>query len=371
MSGPIAAVLAVTPELYHRELPVAQAAADQLARLLASAPVTLIPALDRAFRDGGLHRRLGRAFVDVTPPQVARLERLERSHAAAYGISSLVRSGHAREAALVGLRGRREPLAVAFLINRLGDYVTTVADAAWAGLEDRLVPAHAGPFVAALPLIERMAAWLRATEARQRRLRQFLRGDDPRIVAALWSGARGADPEVAWAAARALRDRGGGPTELLAVYEAALRFRAPQVRIWAARAVVDRRQTPTEVLAALAPRLLGDRLPAIRVVGVHAAALRGDLEALRAAAFDGNGEVRHHARVHLARLAAPLDYRGLALAALARVDLPREQAIGALATLSDFGRAEDRAALARHAADPRPRVAREAARTLALLERLA
>ncbi|MEZ4454358.1 MAG: hypothetical protein R3B09_33205 [Nannocystaceae bacterium] len=368
--GPIAAVLEAAPDLYHRELRPAQRAADEVARILEAAPITLIPALDRAFRDGGLHRRLGRTFVDVAPAQVARLDRLERSQTAAYGISSLVRSGHAREAAIAGLRERRDPLALAFLVNRLGDYVGSIGDQAWAVLEDRLTPGLAIHLVAALPLIERMSGLVRATEARQRRLLQFLRGEDPRIVAALWVGARGADPEVAWAAARALRDRGGGPDELLAVYEAALRSRAPQLRIWAARSAADRRLTPTSVLEALTPRLVADRLPAIRVVGVHAAAARGDLEALRRAAFDGNGEVRHHARVHLARRSAPLDYRRLALATLARDGLRRDQAIGALATLSDFGRGEDRPAIERYAADPRPSVAREAARTLSLLDRL-
>lgn len=366
----MAAIVAEVEALFGRDVGVAQRAAERVARVLERAPITAVVGLDRALRDGGLHRRLGRDFVEVRAYQVARLDRLERGQTAALGVASLVRDGHAREAAVERLAGRRERLAVAFLINRVGDYVGAVGARAWAALEDLLVPASASHVVAALPLIERMRGLARAGDARERRLLAFFESRDPRVVAALWEGVRGGEPAVARGAARLLLARHPGEAETQALYEAALGSKALPLRVWAARAVADRRATPAAVAAAIAPRLAEDGAKAVRVCGVAAAARLGDLVALRRAAFDRNGEVRHQARVQLASLGAALDYRGLALATLAGAGVRRDEAIGALATLSDFGRGEDRAAIARFVGDPRPSVAREAARTLAIVDRI-
>ncbi|PCC66892.1 hypothetical protein SAMN02745121_00378 [Nannocystis exedens] len=116
--------------------------------------------------------------------------------------------------------------------------------------------------------------------------------------------------------------------------------------------------------------LAADRNPAVRVAGVRGFAARGDREALVRATFDPHGLVRHHARILLADTFGAIDYRGRALAALAETGATRPALVGALATLSEFGRRPDRPAVAALVADPRPSVAREARRTLKLLERL-
>ncbi|MCB9567405.1 MAG: hypothetical protein H6710_09395 [Myxococcales bacterium] len=174
-SDAVATVIERAPELFLREAAPAQRAAVAVERILRASRLALIPALDRALRDGGLHRRLGRSFLEVTPSQVARLDRLpEGPRCAALGIASLLRSGHVREAAVDGLAPLRgDPLAAALLINRLNDYVGVVADRAWAALEDRLHASLAGVMVQALPLVERMGAWVRAGELRRGRLRAF------------------------------------------------------------------------------------------------------------------------------------------------------------------------------------------------------
>jgi hypothetical protein len=80
--------------------------------------------------------------------------------------------------------------------------------------------------------------------------------------------------------------------------------------------------------------------------------------------------VRYRARAVLADRFEPLDYRGIALATLASTEPARQALIAALATLSDFGRAEDIPAVAAYVEDPRSTVAREARRTLEGLQRI-
>lgn len=75
-SHPIAAILTRTPELFDREIGVARHAAAAIDERLRAAPVGLSSALDRAFRDRNLHRRLGLNFITLVPAQLARLEAL-------------------------------------------------------------------------------------------------------------------------------------------------------------------------------------------------------------------------------------------------------------------------------------------------------
>lgn len=348
----------------------AQDAANRVAALLRAAPIGSVPALDRAFRDARLHARLGLSFLDLTVSQVARLARLESARSEALGVASLVRDGRAREAAVVCLGVQVDLLATAFLINRLNDYVPAIARAAWVALEPRLTPRHAATVVACLPLIARMSGWIRAGALQYQRLRDLLGSSDPRWVAALWAGARSADGEVRRAACGLLGQLHAGTAAMQGVIEAALSSRDLQTRRLGAFLAADPRQTPVEVLRAVAPALIRDPAPGIRRTGVLACAAAGERAALERLAFDRQGEVRHHARVALAERFTPLDYRGLALATLTRPDAARSDLLAALATLSDFGRSEDIPKVAAFVGDPRPSLAREARRTLLLLEKI-
>ncbi len=348
----------------------AQDAASGVAAVLRAAPIRIVPALDRAFRDAHLHARLGLPFLDLTVPQVGRLARLESARSEALGVASLVRDGRAREAAVRCLGAQVDLLATAFLINRLNDYVQAIARAAWAALEPRLTPLHAASIVACLPLIERMSVWIRAGSPEYQRLHDLIRSPDPRCVAALWGGARSGDGEVRRAACVLLAKVHAGTAAIQGVIEAALASRDLQTRRLGAQVAADPRRTPIEALRALAPALIRDPAPAIRRTGVHACAAAGDRAALERLAFDRQGEVRHLARVALAERFTPLDYRGQALATLVRPDAERDDLLAALATLSDFGRRADIPRVAAFVSDPRPSLAREARRTLALLEKI-
>jgi hypothetical protein len=366
----IAAILAATPDLFDRHEGVARHAAQTIDPILRAAPASLSSALDRAFRDARLHRQLGLNFIDVEPVQLARLERLGPLRCAALAIGSMVRSGHVRQAAVHHLCASDDPLALPFLLNRLNDYVGTIASLAWTGIERRLRPEHAPLFVHSLPLLDRMTTWVRAGSVQRERLRQLLLLPHPTCRQALWDGLHARDSEVCRHSAALLAVIHRGQPELQQVLAAALTARDPRTRRWAARLAIDEQFTPREVLLALTPQLERDRSPAIRAAGLHGRTLQRHRDGIVRATFDTHASVRYRARVVLAELFEPLDYRSIALATLAAADAPREALLAALATLTDFGRVDDIPGVAAYTHDARPTVAREARRTLAALQRI-
>ncbi|MFZ6179524.1 hypothetical protein [Nannocystis pusilla] len=365
---PVARVLLRAADLLHRSSTRVQEAAADLDHILAGQSITFVPALDRAFRDAGLHHDLGLAFLDLRAPDLERIDRLGAATSGALGVASLVRDGRAREAAVVRLAPRVDRLATAFLINRLNDYVGPVGGLAWAGLQPRLTARHAALVVGCLPLVDRMSEWVRAGVDQRRALQQLVRS--PAARPALWDSLRDRDLALMRAAARILVSLHRGQPEIRDVLAAALGRRDQQLRIWAAQLAFDPAVTPSSVLQELAPKLSADRNPAVRVAGVRGFAARDDRDALVRATFDPHGLVRHHARILLAGKFGAIDYRGRALAVLAEPDAGRPDLVGALANLSEFGRRPDIPTVAAFVADARPSVAREAQRTLELLERL-
>lgn len=361
---PVGRVLLAMHALLGRE---AEAAATEIDAILRRSPVRLVPALDRALRDEGTHSALGIRFIELRPEQVERLARFEGRASALLGVASLVRDGHARQAAVQGLADRYDRLATAFLVNRINDYVKPVVELAWAALERRQLPQFAGLLVASLPLIDRMREWTRAGLAGQERLRGFLRSPHPAVREAVWAGLTATDREVVMGAVRVLAEVHRGQPEMERVLAAALAVRDPQMRRWAAVAAGTEEWTPPAVFHALAPRLAVDRTPAIRLIGLRGVAETGDRAAIERATLDTNAEVRHQARVLLATKFSPLDYRAAARAMLAEEGAERSRVIAALALLSEFGRAEDRELVLRFVGDPRASVAREGRRTLSRL----
>ncbi|MDC0719823.1 hypothetical protein [Nannocystis bainbridge] len=364
---PVARILLRAVDLVHRRPATVRSAAADIEAILASCSVTLVPALDRAFRDAGLHRDLGLAFLDLRPVDLERLERCGTT-SGALGIASLVRDGHAREAAVRRLAARVDRQSTAFLINRLNDYVGPIGGLAWAGLQPRLTARHAALVVHCLPLVERMRDWVRTGVSQRKALVELVRSLAARP--ALWDSLRDRDLVLVRAAGLVLADLYRGQPELREILAAALARRDAPLRLWAARLAVDPAVTPSTVLQELAPVLAADRNPAVRVAGVRGFAAAGDREGLVRATFDSMGLVRHHARILLASGFGPIDYRERALASLADPESPRPALVGALANLSEFGRRPDIPAVTAFIRDPRTSVAREAARTLELLERL-
>lgn len=365
--APIVAVIESAAELFAEHPGVAQLAAERLRRALADAPLTIVATLDRALRDGGLHRALRRDFVDVTPDELGRLDRLAPDdRRLALIVASCLRGGYVRAAAVQRLAIGFDAWIAAALIVRLTDYVPAIREDAARALRARLRPAAAADLVRALPLVDRLARWSRASPVLAE-LRDLLSQPSPLCERALWAGARSGEPGLVLACCRLLARRFAGEAALAEVYALALADRSPVTRRFVAEAIADPRATPPPLRRRFLQALADDRSPAIRRLAVRLWAREADGNGpLIAAAFDGNADVRHHARRYLARRGEAIDYRGRALATLAA---PSSTAalIGALATLSDFGRSDDLPRIEPLGDDPRPRVAREASRTCGLL----
>ncbi len=365
-------VIDCAADLYSTDKGLAQATAARIRYALADAPLTIVAALDRALRDGGLHRQADRAFLELTPAMLSRVDHLGRNdRRLALIIATCVRSGYTRADALRRLMTSFDPWIAAAAIVRLTDYVQAIANDAERALRAHLRPSKAAIFVRTLALIERLDTWVRASPVLTE-IPDMLAGKSRLCERALWDAARAGEPGLTLPACRLLHRRLAGDARQAQVLTLALADRSPITRRWAAETIASPRDTPPELRRTFLEVLARDKSPAIRRLAIRLWHREADGTAqLLAAAFDGNADVRHHARHYLARRDAAVDYRAHALDTLRRTsedNEPTTQAlIGALATLSDFGRREDLGHVQRFIGDPRARVAAEARRTSALL----
>ncbi|MCA9662702.1 MAG: hypothetical protein KC486_30460, partial [Myxococcales bacterium] len=300
--------------LFSAHVADAEAAAARLEAALEGAPLAIVLALDRALRDGGLHRARGVGFAAVEVRDLENVERLPpRQRRLALVVATCLRSGFVRAAALDRLAREFDPLCAAAALVRLTDFVRVIADNARRILEAHLRPNAAPILVRTLPLCERLGDRWRASPIFSR-IPDLLRQPSPLCERALWEAARDDhEPGLTRAACRLLARRFAGDPTLPEVYALALSASSPLTRRWAAEAIVAPRQTPPEIRRRFLKKLADDRAPAIRLLAVQAWAREADGEAhVAAAAFDGNAEVRHRARVYLARRGAAIDYRARA-----------------------------------------------------------
>ena len=367
--APLIAVIESTGELFSEHRGVAEAAAERIREALADSPLTILATLDRALRDGRRHRQLGCDFVSLDASQLGRADRLRpEDRRLALLLACSLRSGYTRADALRRLGTGFDPWVAGAAIVRLTDFVPAIAEDAWRILKAHMRPNKAAIFVRTLPLLDRLEGWTRATRALAE-IRQLLTGPSLLCEAALWDGARSEVPGLRLPACRLLRERIGEDPRLGEVYALALADASPVTRRWAAESIAARGAS-LELRRRFLPQLSRDRSPAIRTVAVRL----WDREEqgtphLVAAAFDVNAGVRHHARVALASRRSSVDYRGRALATLEGT-ATKAALIGALATLSDFGRRPDLPRVEAFCEDPRARVAKQARRTAELLAAL-
>ncbi|MEZ4384431.1 MAG: hypothetical protein R3A79_24090 [Nannocystaceae bacterium] len=368
--APMLVAVETSAALFSPHVADAEAAAARLEAALDGAPLAVIVALDRALRDRGLHRACGCDFADIDVRDLDRLDRLApRRRRLALVVATCMRSGFIRAAALERLAAEFDPLCAAAALVRLTDFVRVIADDARRILEAQLRPSAASILARTLPLCARLGERWRASPIFAA-IPELLRQPSPLCERALWEAARDDhEPGLTRAACRLLARRFAGEPALREVYSLALAASAPRTRRWAAEAIVAPRQTPAATRRPFLDALARDPAPAIRLLAVTAWAREDDGEArLLALAFDGHAEVRHRARVYLARRGAAVDYRARALATLRDAAAATPATIGALATLSDFGRGGDLPRVRAFASDPRPRIAAEARRTAAILD---
>jgi hypothetical protein len=348
--------------------PPDEVAAREIGAILAARPIRLVATIDRVFRDRGCHRRAGVAAFEPAREVLASCESSSEA-SVVLGLASTLRNGHVREAAVRHLDRHLDRLATAFLIMRLNDPVPQVSHVAHLAIRRRLVPAHAPAIVGCLPLVRRLSTWVRAGQSRiGQQIRDLLISDDPACRAALWNGTESRDSEVRREACTLLAAVLASTDDMASVLDRAFSDRDPATRRWAAEIAWTKATTPAAVRARLLPRMERDRSPAVRLVALRAASRAGDDDAIVRAVLDVNAEVRYFARKFLRRRKITVDVRARALELLHGKATRRHELIGALAALAELGRPDDLASIRPFTTDRRPSVAREARRTLSLLE---
>jgi len=361
----VAAALIAAPDIFSDDSTRARRALAGVIPGLERAGVRAVATLDRAMRDTVWHRRLSIDFAALPEARVASLAGLD-PEGWALGLASTVRDGYVREAAVRALGERWTLTASRFLILRANDPVIQISTWAAVALEARLNAENLDLWARCLPLLQSARSQVRASEAAVlERAAAALRAEPGH--GALRQALGELDPLVRRGASEVLVDALAGTRAVLEPLSVALAAVDPQLRRWGARAVATVAITPPEIVAILRPRLAADGDSGVRALATQLAARAGDVDALRVAAFDVNADVRFRARQYLIGAGVELDTRVEALERLEGAD--RKGCIAALATLSDTGVTADLPSVTPFLVDPRASVAREAARTVEILNR--
>lgn len=342
-------------------------AARTIHDLLGTATVADITALAARARTSFTHHLFG-ADVPLHQPYPRRcLEVFLPPHRLAVGaLLTTHRNGFVRELGVEALVGSPDPFVVPFLLLRCDDIVASLRARAEAAIHERLREGFAPVFAASLQLLHQLAGRDRGGKsALVASVHRFL--TQPPQRPALTQACGSHSPTVR-RLAYALRLRHEPP---LAVLQAALGDPAIGVHVWAARTAASGATPEAD------QRVLVEQLGRSRSAWVRALALRrlNKLEPsdapLEAALVDHHAAVRLCARELLRARHPERGFRAthdLACALLSQPHLPQADAlVGALGALSDVGTEGDLALVLRFAEDPRPRVRREARRTLAQL----
>lgn len=281
------------------------------------------------------------------------------------------RDGYTREAATHCLASHNDPLALRLLMLRCNDVVPQVSTAATQALARWLTPSHAPAWSHALPLVEAMHRTVRASRSGVvETVDELLCRPGATIDTALSEAARtGHDPETRRLAIAKLVRRPVTAALVEDVLGRGLADAHPRVRLSSAQ-LVGTTDVPAPVRAALLPRLEASASPNVRLLALRARRKLDPSDAVRylgAATLDANANVRHYARRYSARMEQVGASRDRALLCLTDPSNTANALVGALAALSDVGRAEDREHVRPFVAHAVRRVQKEAARTLAVL----
>lgn len=309
---------------------------------LRDSPILTVRWIERALREPRHHAlRVGIAL------QVAELP----ERVGVLGVASCQRDGFQRQAALQRLDALPGRWALGFLCNRLNDPVPAIRELAQTCVRRRLEGAPAADLVACLPLLDGSAGLRRVQSVVWVRL-LGQRDLDAALEAALVGG----DPEVRMSALGwRLRH---GPPVAAATLRTLLRDPEPSVRAEALQCILAAPERET-----LLPMLLEDPDPRARLAGLRLLSRAPDR--LREHVFDRAANNRFHVRTWLQQAGVVLNYRTLALEALAGES---KHLLGALGLLAETGLAEDRVQVAALLTHPTARVRREARRTLGFLD---
>lgn len=304
------------------------------------------------------------AWRALRPRDVHRLAARQKATSDVIGVASFHPDGHVREAAVETLDQATDGAELPYLLLRVNDWVTRVADRALEAVTRRVVPAYGAAFVANLQLVVRLSATTRHDHDRLLSA-VFALLKDPAQRPALQLGLRSSDRLTSRYCHRLARE--GAGADIVQVLERSLESHDTLVRFEAARQA--RTQLDPAALAELLAVLERDPFPAVRREGLLAAFERARSDAserARRALFDPNRSIRELARFVLSRelpgLAADAYYR----ATLGTED-PRRLAT-ALAGLGETGDRSDAQLVAPFVTHHRVAVRKSAIRALGRLD---
>jgi len=300
----------------------------------------------------------------LRPVDLSRFSAFGDLEVAVVGVASFHGNGYVREAAvtrLASLAGGRE---LPFLLVRLNDWVTQVAEAARIAVERRLTSAYASAFFDNLPILLRLGlSRRREHDAVLDRIYALLRAPEHREVLARWLEA----PQRGVRRATFRLAREAPHADRLGLLRQALRDSDTLIRL---EAVADaRRRLSGDALQSMLPAILADPHPSIRGEGITAAAERlgDDAEKwLTAGLLDPSKSVREIARFFLRRSGLRSDFAAYYRERLHDPDVQR--LASAIAGLGETGGASDVHLVLPFLEHERPKVRRPALRALSSLD---
>jgi hypothetical protein len=336
----------------RREL--AEAAGDAVQQLAQRVAVHELIALDHDFRASwhALYEQELR-WWRLQPRELATLAAL-RAGPTLIQLAMLHGSGYIREHAIRFAAASSDGSELAFLLLRANDWVASVRVAAHGALRARLTARHVPDLVAALPLIDAMSTWQRASVSGiVGELEQRLWAPD--AFAALEAAARGADRVLRRAAVRRLLD---APALQAAWIAAALEDPDPAIRMGVGWRLVN---GEADAFAAHTDALLRSGFSAIRYAAAQRVVTSRAGLPWRALLLDSHGGVRALAQHAALEAGADPDVEYRALVASSAGRLLAQALIG----LGETGGPHDAELMRGLLADPLPVVRRGALRGLA------
>lgn len=311
---------------------VARAAAQAARQLLMAAPGTDLPWLDERLRSSSIYNRaFPQAWYGLRPEGLDPFEREGETGFSLLAIAGSHPSGYVREEAVRRLARVQDGRELPFLLVRLNDWVSQVAQAAQASLSDRLHSGYAPHLAANLPLVLRLRDETRrrsSTELVEAVTALLLRPENRDVLTAGLAPDR--ERDVRRACAVLLFSPAISPRS--EEVERGLGDRDPVVRLQAARRLSS--LPPGEEKARLLALARRDPFMPVRRESFEESVRSSPESAvaeMESALFDSHAAIRHAARLFLTREGAR-DF-----AAAYRQALPRASGKALAATLAGLG----------------------------------
>jgi HEAT repeat protein len=281
---------------------VARAAAQAARQLLMAVPGTDLPWLDERLRSSSIYNRaFPQVWYGLRPEGLDPFEREGETGFSLLAIAGSHHSGYVREEAVRRLARIQDGRELPFLLVRLNDWVSQVAQAAQASLSDRLHSGYAPHLAANLPLVLRLRDETRrrpAIELVEAVAALLLRPENRGVLAEGLAPDR--ERDIRRACASLLFSPATTPRS--EEIERGVDDRDPVIRLRAARRLLA--LAPGEEKARLLAQIRHDPFMPVRREALEESVRSRPESAvaeMESALFDPHAAIRHTARLFLAR----------------------------------------------------------------------